>query len=223
MKTIRNPLQTLLAGFLAVLPLGLTIAAVIWVGKLVHDVAGPKSTIGRLLVSLGMAFVTSDLAAYLIGFVFVLLGMFFLGILVQSGLKNRLQNLTDRILRRLPLIGSIYDMTNHFVGIFDRKEQTDLKKMSPVWCFLGGEGGTAVLALLSTPAPVMFNGSPYHAVLVPTAPVPFWGGLLYVPAAWVKPAPFGVETLTSIYVSMGLTSPQLDQGKIPCNTPQGQS
>jgi uncharacterized membrane protein len=218
MKSLRNPLQTLLAGLLAVLPLGLTIAAVVWVGKLIHDAVGPQSTIGRLLVSIGLTIVTSDSAAYLIGFVFVLLTVYVLGILVQSGLKNRLTTLFDRLLRGLPLIGGIYDMTNHFVGIFDRKEQTDLKKMSPVWCFLGGEGGTAVLALLSSPAPVMFHGSPYHAVLIPTAPVPFGGGLLYVPAAWVKPAPFGVETLTSIYVSMGLTPPAPDQEKTPENS-----
>ncbi|MEJ2671533.1 MAG: DUF502 domain-containing protein [Deltaproteobacteria bacterium] len=210
-----KPLQTLLAGFLAVLPLALTVAAVIWVGRLVHNAAGPQSAFGRLLISIGITFVSSDLVAYLIGFVSVVLAMFLLGLVVQSGLKSRFKNLTDRVLHRVPLIGSIYDLTNRFVGIFDRQEQADLKKMSPVWCFLGGEGGTAVLALLSTPAPVVFDGRPYHAVLVPTAPVPFGGGLLYVPAEWVKPADFGVEKLTSIYVSMGLTSPQADSGKMP--------
>ena len=40
------------------------------------------------------------------------------------------------------------------------------------------------------------------------APVAVGGGLLYVPAGWVTPAEMGVEGLTSIYVSMGLTSPQ---------------
>ena len=33
-------------------------------------------------------------------------------------------------------------------------------------------------------------------------------GGLYVPEAWVTPAEIGVEAVTSIYVSMGLTSPQ---------------
>ncbi len=46
------------------------------------------------------------------------------------------------------------------------------------------------------------------AVLVPTAPVPIGGGLLWVPEAWVTPAAVGVEALTSIYVSMGVTSSQ---------------
>jgi uncharacterized membrane protein len=45
-------------------------------------------------------------------------------------------------------------------------------------------------------------------VLVPTAPVPIGGGLLYVPVDWVTPADVGAEGLTSIYVSMGITSHQ---------------
>ncbi len=51
-------------------------------------------------------------------------------------------------------------------------------------------------------------GKPYLAVLVPTAPVPIGGGLLYVPQSWVVPAEIGIEALTSLYVSMGVTSAQ---------------
>jgi uncharacterized membrane protein len=43
---------------------------------------------------------------------------------------------------------------------------------------------------------------------LPGAPVPMGGALLYIPAEWIKPASFGVEGLTSIYVSMGITTPQ---------------
>jgi uncharacterized membrane protein len=92
--------------------------------------------------------------------------------------------------------------------MLDQKEQTDLKTMSPVWCFFGGEGGAAVLALLPTPETILLGGHRCHVVLVPTAPVPFGGGLFFVPAEWIKPASFGVEGLTSIYVSMGISAPQ---------------
>jgi uncharacterized membrane protein len=80
--------------------------------------------------------------------------------------------------------------------------------MSPVWLQFGGPGNAAVLALLSSPEPVLVGGQPYLAVLVPTAPVPVGGALLYVPRDWVSPAPVGMEGLTSIYVSMGVTSTQ---------------
>jgi uncharacterized membrane protein len=45
-------------------------------------------------------------------------------------------------------------------------------------------------------------------VLVPTAPVPVGGGLLFVPEDWVTPAGLSVEAVTSVYVSMGVTAPQ---------------
>ena len=43
-------------------------------------------------------------------------------------------------------------------------------------------------------------------MLIPTSPVPVGGGLIYVPRAWVTPADIGIEALTGIYVSMGVTS-----------------
>jgi uncharacterized membrane protein len=80
--------------------------------------------------------------------------------------------------------------------------------MSAVWCHFGGPGGSAALALLGSDVAVMVNGQRCLAVLIPTAPVPVGGGLLYVPESWVTRADIGVEAVTSIYVSMGLTSPQ---------------
>ena len=67
---------------------------------------------------------------------------------------------------------------------------------------------TVVLGLLTTHEPVLLGGQPFHGVLVPTAPVPVGGGLLFVPAHWVLPADLGIEAVTSIYVSMGVTANQ---------------
>jgi uncharacterized membrane protein len=84
--------------------------------------------------------------------------------------------------------------------------------MSVVWCHFGGpseEGSSAALALLASDVPVLVNGQRSLAVMIPTSPVPVGGGLLYVPEHWVTPAEgVGIEAVTSIYVSMGLTSPQ---------------
>jgi uncharacterized membrane protein len=43
--------------------------------------------------------------------------------------------------------------------------------------------------------------------LIPTAPVPIGGALIYVPTEWVRPADIGVEKLSAVYVSMGITAP----------------
>ena len=77
--------------------------------------------------------------------------------------------------------------------------------MSPVWCFFGGEGSAAVLALMPSHQPVAIGEHSYLGILVPSAPVPFGGALIYVPANWVKPAEGGVERLMNVYVSMGVT------------------
>jgi uncharacterized membrane protein len=205
----RAPIRTFVAGLLTVLPVVLTVAVIVWVASVVDQFIGPHSAVGRLLVSIGLTVVETKVAAYLIGIVFVLSAIYVLGLLVQAGLQRRLELFVDGLLRRIPLVGSVYDLAHRFVGMLDRKEQqTDLKTMSPVWCFFGGEGGAAVLALLATPERILLGGRPHHVVLVPTAPVPFGGGLFFVPVEWIKAAPFGVEGLTSIYVSMGISAPQ---------------
>ena len=79
--------------------------------------------------------------------------------------------------------------------------------MSPVWCFFGGEGGAAVLGLMPSAEPVTIGEHRYLGVLVPSAPVPFGGALIYVPEEWVMPAEGGVERLMNVYVSMGVTPP----------------
>jgi hypothetical protein len=48
----------------------------------------------------------------------------------------------------------------------------------------------------------------YNAVLIPSAPVPVGGSLLFVPVTSVRPAELSVDAFMSIYVSMGVTGPQ---------------
>jgi uncharacterized membrane protein len=207
-KFFHAPIRTFVAGLVAVLPVIMTVAVIVWVGSVVDQFVGPTSGIGRLLISIGLRVVDTKVAAYLIGIVFVFTAIYMLGVFLQAGLKSRLQSFVDGSLGRIPLIGNVYNLAHRFVGMLDRRQETDLKSMSPVWCFFGGEGGTAVLALRPTSEPVMLDGRAYHAILLPGAPVPMGGALLYIPAEWIKPASFGVEGLTSIYVSMGITTPQ---------------
>jgi uncharacterized membrane protein len=207
-KFFHTPIRTFVAGLVAVLPVVLTVAVIVWVGSIVDQFVGPQSTFGRMLTSIGLRVVDTKVAAYLIGIIVVLSAIYMLGVFVEAGLKHRLQTFADRSLGRIPLIGNVYNLAHRFVGMLDRKQETDLKGMNPVWCFFGGEGGTAMLALMPTSEPVMLGGRAYHVILVPGAPVPMGGALLYVPIDWIKPASFGVDGLTSIYVSMGISTSQ---------------
>lgn len=197
---------TWLAGLLALLPLALSLALLGWVVSLLNGLVGPSSMVGKLFAELGQPFVSSQELAWLLGTLVLLVALYPLGLAVQLGLKGPLSRLFGYTLRRIPLIGPLYGMADRFVGLLDKKEDADLAAMSPVWCFFGGDG-TAVLALLPNPQPIEIDGRAYHAILVPTAPVPVGGGLLYVPVEWVKPAEMGMDRFTSIYVSMGITPP----------------
>jgi uncharacterized membrane protein len=201
-------LRIFITGLLAALPLAGTILIFLWGARLLYGWVGPGSMVGDLLVSIGLGVTGSEFAGYLIGVLVVVLLIFGLGLLVQTRLRDFVSNAVSATMQRIPLVRSVYDMIKKFVGLVSQRDETGVRSMSPVWLHFGGVGGAAVLGLLSTPEPVLLGGKPYLAVLVPTAPVPIGGGLLYVPEDWVTIADVGVEGLTSIYVSMGVTSHQ---------------
>ena len=197
-----------LAGLLAVLPAVLTIGIVVWVAGFVHRLIGRGTAVENGLQSLGLNFVTNSTAAYVIGWAIVLVAIFGLGLLVQMGAKRFLQRLFDAVASRVPLVGSIYGTSKQLVAMFDRKNESEIKAMSVVWCFFGKEAGAGVLALMPTPERFRVNGRDYNVVIIPTAPVPFGGALVFMPAECVQPADVSVDGLMSIYVSMGITAPQ---------------
>jgi uncharacterized membrane protein len=219
-------LQTLLAGIIVLLPIAATLAIVGWVGSFIYSWFGPGSTVGRILTSIGIGLVDSPLIAYLIGIVVVAGCVYLLGAVVESKLQPRILGLIDSVMLRIPLVGNVYDISKRFVSVMHRTGGDELQSMSPVWCFIGGEGSAVVLALLPRPEPVIIDGEPYRVVLVPFAPVPFGGTLVYVPAKWVVPAEMRVEHLMSTYVSMGVSSPDKVPGlskSVPLATVTSQS
>ncbi|WP_157314727.1 DUF502 domain-containing protein [Chitinibacter sp. GC72] len=205
-RSLKSVLSTWLAGLLALLPLMVTVSLLAWALNLLNSYIGPSSLVGRLFAFFGQSFVKNPALQYLAGTLLLIGAIYLLGIVVQSRLKKPLARLVDRTVRRIPVIGSLYNLADRFVGLLDQKQDADIGAMSPVWCIFGGDG-IAVLALMPNPEPVEIEGREYQVILVPTAPVPIGGGLLYVPKEWIRPANIGVDKLTSIYVSMGITPP----------------
>ena len=212
---MRQALQIFATGLLAALPLAATIAIFVWGARLLYGWFGPASLFGRGLTSIGLSAGGSEVAGYAIGVAVVMAAIFLLGLLVQSRLRGVMARLLDAVVQRIPVVRNVYDLAKKFVELVSNRPDNGMRSMSAVWLQFGGPGGpggegggVAVLGLLSNPEPVPIDGREYLAVLVPTAPVPVGGGLLYVPREWVRPAQIGVEALTSIYVSMGITSPQ---------------
>lgn len=206
-QRLRPLLTTWLTGLLAVLPLVLTLVLLGWTVGIVNDIVGPSSLFGRSFTVFGAWFAAHPMAAWMLGTLLTIAMVYLLGLLVQSRLKAPFKALLDNTMRRIPLVGSVYALAERFVSVIGDREEADIAAMSPVWCFFGGDG-VAVLGLLPNPQPIELQGRMYLTVLVPTAPIPVGGGLLYVPAEWVKPAEIGIDTLTSVYLSMGITTPR---------------
>lgn len=207
----RTLLRLFVTGLLAALPLAATAAIFAWLISLLLNWLGPGSAFGQVLKAIGIGVAGSEVIGYLVG-VGVLIGAVFgLGLLVETGLQRGVARLIDALVTRIPVVNTVYGVIRRMVDLLaqrDKNGEGGLKSMRPVWCHFGGPGGAIALGLLSSAEPVMIDGRRCLAVLVPTAPVPVGGGLLWVPEHWVTPAEVGIEALTSIYVSMGVTSAQ---------------
>lgn len=203
-----RPGSTLLTGVLTLLPLTITLAVVIWCAGLLLRLIGPESVIGMLLSEIGLALTGSTLVSYLLGGLVALGLVYGLGLVVETRIAADLPEIIGRSVRRLPIIGQIHEFASQFVGMLRPDGKVDVATMAPVWVAFGG-GEAVVLGLMPTEAPVRIGDEEKVGVLVPMAPVPFGGGLVFVPRNWVRPAALSVDQLTSIYVSMGLTAPDV--------------
>lgn len=196
-----------MSGIFALLPILVTLFIAAWIANLIHGWVGPESAIGQFLISMGLNIATSSVAAYFFGLLLLIVGILVFGLIVESKLRPWFDHALDGILQRIPLVSNVYDLSKRFVSMVDRGGSDDIKCMGPVWCLFGGDGGAAVLALMPSRQPVMLGAREYLAILVPSAPVPVGGCLIYVPSAWIRPAEGGIEGLTSVYISMGMTPP----------------
>ena len=203
-------LRLLATGALAALPVAATLAIFAWLASVLLRWVGPQSVIGSLLVAIGLG---SEFVGYLIGIGLVLGGLVALGALVEAGFELGMARLVDGVMRRIPLVRQVYEMVRKLVGLFAQRDPNAARAMQAVWVRFGGnDGGNAsgavVLALQTAAEVLVVDGQRCVAVLVPTAPVPIGGGLLFVPEGWVTHAALSIEAVMSLYVSMGVTAPQ---------------
>jgi len=217
----RRLLQTFLTGVIAILPLALSLAILIWLVKTLHDIAGPYSLFGAMLRTAGMSIVGCEITAYFFGLIAVALMILGLGVVIERGSFICWRHTMDEALHRVPVFGTVYDASQQMTSMFDRKPQVQ-QNMAPVMCFFGDDHCAATPALMPTAELVRIGGIDYHVVLILKAPIPFGGTLVCVRADWVKPAECGFEEMVGVYMSMGVTAPKCladDGRRIPEQSP----
>lgn len=197
---------TFLTGLLAILPLIVTGAIVLWVVDLLSKYLGPSTVLGKGLAKIGVVLAPDSTTPYIFGWIAVLVVVGSLGVFLQLGARNLFSRWMERLFRSIPLIGSIYGTSKQVIDLFEKKDDAAVQGMSAVFCFYGADRNLGLLALLVSPEKYTIEGRDYHIVIIPTAPVPFGGALFFVPADQIVPAKISVDALMSIYVSMGVTA-----------------
>jgi len=216
---LKRLVQWFVAGVLALLPLIITVAVIVWVGGYVKAIFGPDTLFGDAMRSFGLHFVSNETVAFLIGVLLVLGIIFVVGVAAESGIRKFVHRLVDATVQRIPLVGSIYGTSKQVVAMLDRKDADALKGMQVVLCYFGQQGGAGFLALLVSPERFRLANRDFQIVIIPTAPVPIGGALLMVPTDVIQPIDISVEGLMSIYVSMGITAGQFLKGSEQPSTP----
>ncbi len=198
-----------LTGITSLFPIVFTITVVVWCVNFLASLLGPTTNFGQFMQSFGFNLVRNDIVAYLLGLLAVFVLIYLLGLLINIGFRKHWQLINDQIMNRIPLVKTIYDASKKIVSLIDGKDKSDVKSMSPVMCYFGGKGGTAVLALLTSKEVIEIDGNRYYSVMIPTSPIPIGGAIIYVPINWVEKVNFGIEGLMNIYVSMGVSGNEM--------------
>ena len=125
-----------MAGLFALLPVILTIAVITVVGGYIHNWIGPESAIGKMLKNFGGHFATNEWVAYCIGGAAVLVGIWFLGVLVKSKVRDVIMGTINTVMG-IPVIKSVYDPVQQAVQMIKR-DNPDMAGMSVVFITFGG-------------------------------------------------------------------------------------
>ena len=218
--TRRRLIGYFLAGVFALLPLVITVGIVIWMAGFLDSIVGPETLIGSNIKLLS-GVEAEWYITYTLGWIIVLIFIFVVGVLVESGLRRFLHGMLEMVISRLPLVGSLYNTASQLVGMLNKQDEGDLKGMSVVFAVFGKENGSGILALMPTPEKFDINGVLYQVIYVPTSPIPMTGGVLFMPCHSIQEVDMSVDGLMSIYLSMGATGPQFlpTQQTAPGNPP----
>ena len=217
----RGIVSTFLAGLFVVLPIAITLAIIGWLAQYLQAVAGGDSPLGAAMRAIGLNFVSDPTVASVIGGVVVLVGVWFLGLLVKTMTRNRLEDVLQRTVNRIPIVRAIYKPVSQVVDLVKGGDgKSDIRRMAVVFCTFGAGQEGGFLGLLSSDNVYRFAGRDCQAVYIPTSPIPMSGAIVFVPAASVHKVDFPVDDLMKLYFSASVLAPQVipEQYRVPSDS-----
>jgi len=131
------------------------------------------------------------------------------GFFVATFFGRKLYQWFEAMLKRVPLIGTIYPYARQFTDFFfgDEKKKKDFK--TAVAVPFPSKGTYSIGFVTSEGMKALNESTQKHlvCVFVPAAPTPFSGFVLYVPREDLVPLPLSVDEAMRIIISAGVIHP----------------
>lgn len=184
--------QTFWRGLKVTIPLAVTIAIIVW------TVTGIEALFGSLLQKIIGPRLYFPGLGFLVGIALI----FCAGLLIQAWYVERLYNLGERLLRRIPVVKTLYSALADLMGFFDTQHQHD--KGKPV--LLKTPLGTSVAFITvegRSHLPVELQGEDLVGVYVPLS-YQIGGVFSFVPRSAVTPLSLPVDQVMGFIFSAGM-------------------
>ncbi len=208
--------KNLITGLAILLPIAVTIALV---GFLVNLFTAPfVDLVSSLLMRLdlpSMKFLNSEQFVRYFSKLLILILLFLftvlLGFIMRWVLFNWILTLTDSLLKRIPVVNTIYKASQEIIKTFFKTDQTSFKQVVMVKF---PHNGIYALGLVSKDSPKMcsdLTGSRMISVLIPTTPNPTSGFLLMVAHQDLIYLDMKPEAAIKYILSVGVIAPELEE------------
>ena len=184
---------TLIAGLLAILPIGVTIFVLKFFFELLDPILGPIFDMGNVRIFPGL------------GVIVLLILLYVVGIITTKILSARIVNVGHKLIEKIPVISSIYSTTRSGVEILSGTQGFESRGVVLVDF---PRPAMKAIGLITAELGVL-NGEPMVAVYIPTTPVPSSGFLIVVALSDVTPTDISVDDAMKIIVSGGILANEI--------------
>ena len=184
---------TLIAGLLAILPIGVTLFVLKFFFELLDPILGPIFDMGNVRIFPGL------------GVIVLLFLLYVVGIITTKILSARIVNVGHKLIEKIPVISSIYSTTRSGVEILSGTQGFESRGVVLVDF---PRPAMKAIGLITAELGVL-NGEPMVAVYIPTTPVPSSGFLIVVALSDVTPTDISVDDAMKIIVSGGILANEI--------------
>ena len=185
-----------LSGLAVFLPLVFAIYVFIWILNFM------ESLLGRYLRPFFIEYY--DFYLWGLGILILLLVVLFCGFCVTHYFGKVIHRVTERIVLRIPLLGSIYPAFREIAGFLFREHASNIQQVVMVEWPCKGMYMIAFLTNKTAERIAVKAGRKMSNVMIPHVPNPLVGFVVMVPDEDIVPLPISIEEAVKIIVSGGV-------------------